>query len=245
MKALLVTSQVTFVPHNYDWLVAAMAQCPHIGGLVILRNAGFWLLKTIAGAAWIGAGRIAAGLLRNLVRGSSERLNAYRGVGKPVWFLRSMNDAAALELAARERFDLIINARTRCIYRPEILQATPLGCINIHHGLLPEQRGVMCDLWALAEGHPAGFSIHRMTENVDAGPILRREVISDCPQKDYLAYLERTSRREAEVLAALLARLAQGDNLEETPHIAPPGSSMRRNPGRADVARMKARGMLV
>src|SRR5690606_523522 len=100
-----------------------------------------------------------------------------------------------------------------CIYKRSILQAPRLGCLNVHHGLLPRYRGTMCDLYALSEGREAGFSVHVMTPKLDAGPILRRQIVGG-GTRDYLSYLRHTGPIEARVLTELVDEI---ENLGQLP----------------------------
>ncbi|GIW72294.1 MAG: hypothetical protein KatS3mg102_1836 [Planctomycetota bacterium] len=246
MRALLVTSRVTFVPGNYDDLVVGLARCPQIAGLLVLDNAAPALVLTACKAMAAGAVRLGWTLLANLLgRSEGRRRAAYARAGKPVWRLPTINSPEAHALLRRAGIDLVVNARTRFIYEPQVLAIPALGCINIHHGLLPEQRGTMCDLWALAEGRPAGFTIHRMIEQVDAGELLLRVEVSPGTDRDYLAYLRRCARRERAELERLLARIEAAGRLDGEPNVAPPGVRYRRNPDFAAVRRMRNRGMLL
>jgi methionyl-tRNA formyltransferase len=59
------------------------------------------------------------------------------------------------------------------ILRSEVLEVPRHGSINVHASLLPELRGAAPIAWAVARGHErTGVTIMRMTEGMDAGPIL-------------------------------------------------------------------------
>jgi methionyl-tRNA formyltransferase len=249
MKALLVTSRVTFVPDNYDGLVLAMADSPQVGGLLVLDNARGVRL-TALGALAMGARRLGGQLWRNSFwrRSEQRRRDRYQQRGKGFWVRPSVNDQQVLDLVRTERFDLIVNARTRCIFRQAILAAPPLGCLNLHHGLLPDQRGVMCDLWAIHEGQPAGFSVHRMTSKIDDGEVLRAVPVGG-EDRDYLRHLARSAAREAQVLTDLLAEMAAtmtaggGGSAAGFANRVGPATVYRKNPGWKDVRRMRAGGL--
>lgn len=246
LRALLVTSRVTFVPDNYDSLVCGAAESPHIVGLIELDNARAALAVRALGLAAFGARRLGTTLLRNqLGRSGRRRRRAYRARGKQVWRLPSINGGEAEQLVRTLGVDLLINARTRFIYKPAILGAPRLGCINVHHGLLPEQRGTMCDLWALRERRPAGFSIHRMTPEIDDGEVLVSRQVSDGSDRDYLAYLARSSRVELEVLQGVLDDIDRAQAVRGVPNVAPPGLAHYATPGRAQIGAFKRSGIVI
>ncbi|HOW97447.1 MAG TPA: formyltransferase family protein [Kiritimatiellia bacterium] len=244
MKTLLVTSRITFVPGNYDALVAGLAACPQIGGLLALDNRSRKLLAKALGLAAGGAPRIGLQLLRNWFGPSARRrADAFAAAGKPAWTMPTIHSPEAVGLVRDHGFDLVLNARTRFIYKADILSAPRLGCINIHHGLLPGQRGTMCDLWALFEGRPAGFSIHVMIPQVDAGPILAREQVSDGTDRDYPAYLLKASRREREVAAGLLKDIEESGRFHASNNSSIPGLALYRSPTFRQVWAMRRKGI--
>jgi methionyl-tRNA formyltransferase len=53
-----------------------------------------------------------------------------------------------------------------------------LGMLNVHHELLPEYRGAQTVLWQLHDAsRTTGYSVHEITERLDAGRILLREQV--------------------------------------------------------------------
>lgn len=62
------------------------------------------------------------------------------------------------------------------IIPPEFFRIPRFGMLNIHHELLPEYRGAQTALWQLHDASEStGYSIHEITERLDAGTILLRE----------------------------------------------------------------------
>jgi methionyl-tRNA formyltransferase len=96
---------------------------------------------------------------------------------------------------------------------PASLLALPRhGCINVHASLLPRYRGAAPIAWALIRGEQVtGITIIRMTERVDAGPILvqRAEPVRDDDTAGTLG--ERLSALGAEVLVEALALVDRGE----------------------------------
>jgi methionyl-tRNA formyltransferase len=244
MKALLVTSWVTFIPRNYDDFVCGLATCPEVGGLLVLDNRGLALVGKGFALVALGAPRIGWTLLGNLVgRSPVRRRAAFAKHSKPVWVLRTINCSEAVALIRDHGFDLVVNARTRYIYKKPILEAPPLGCINVHHGLLPDQRGTMCDLWALYDNVPAGFSVHRMAPRVDAGEVIARVEVSDGSDRDYRAYLARSAQRERQEVEALLRRIGARGDIDSRPNVPGPDLVYRKNPTWREMRAMRRRGL--
>ncbi|MCR9205847.1 MAG: hypothetical protein NXH75_14780, partial [Halobacteriovoraceae bacterium] len=154
MKLLFVTSQVTYSPGNYDVLLRELLpQLQEMGwevtGVVSIKTLDSSLLKAMIGLPFMGVKK----LTKNLIRNSIDELLGKRKVtlkeiGIPHISWDTMNSKKSHQFIKKNQIDLIINLRTRCIYKLDILNAPRLGCINIHHGLLPEFRGTFCDLYA-------------------------------------------------------------------------------------------------
>ncbi len=69
--------------------------------------------------------------------------------------------------------NLIICAYYPRIFPPRLIEIPPLGCINVHPGLLPEYRGTFPTPWCILNNEKEiGITIHFMDENIDTGDIL-------------------------------------------------------------------------
>lgn len=244
MKALLVTSQVTFIPNNYDDLIIGLASSSQIGGLLVLQNRDARFLGTGLGLLAIGAHRIGATLLINMLPLSMRRRrSAFKAQKKPVWTAPSINSDVALTIIKDYGFDLVINARTRDIYKLSILQSPSLGCINIHHGLLPDQRGTMCDLWALYEKKEAGFTIHVMSEKIDDGAILHLQAVSEPGELNYAAYLKKAAKQECKAMITLLEQVENEGMPKGVPNESTKALVYRRNPTRKEIVQCRKKGI--
>lgn len=246
MNIALVTSEVTYIPHNYDKLILPLLKLGSVTMLIELENRSLDLLVKAAGLRILGAKRVAYHLAKNnLCPSSKSRKQACADNDVIYRKLKTMNNQVALNLMSEHKIDLIINLRTRCIYKDKILTAPRLGCINVHHGLLPTYRGTMCDLYALYDDRPAGFSVHKMEKKVDAGEIYRVQEVSNS-HLNYAEYLALTNEYELKVLTELISEI------EELSHL-PSGIENKsknkpiytKNPDRNTIAKMQAKGMLL
>jgi methionyl-tRNA formyltransferase len=60
----------------------------------------------------------------------------------------------------------------------QVLEAPPMGCLNIHPSLLPRHRGPDPLFWTFHAGdRQTGVTIHEMTDRLDAGPMLVQQRI--------------------------------------------------------------------
>ncbi|WP_131740048.1 methionyl-tRNA formyltransferase [Actinomadura roseirufa] len=66
----------------------------------------------------------------------------------------------------------------------EVLGGPRYGVLNVHPSLLPRYRGPSPIPWAVRNGDAElGVTVHRMTERIDAGPILTQGVVGRIPDR--------------------------------------------------------------
>lgn len=245
MKVLLVTSRITYVKDNYDLLFRElMRQCPeYISGLALIENLDRGIIKSTAGLFVLGAWRTGLCLLVNILASfCDKRQRRFRRAGIRVLRVRSMNDKGIIRWVRDNGIDLIVNMRTRCIYGRDILEAPALGCINIHHGILPVYRGTMCDLYALYERREAGFTIHRMNERIDNGEIyLTGTVSKNC--NNYPEHIAKSSVIEGKELARLIKEMAINRKFPEARPNSGESIVFTKNPSGERIREMIKSGM--
>jgi methionyl-tRNA formyltransferase len=97
------------------------------------------------------------------------------------------------------------------ILRKEVLDLPAQGSINAHASLLPALRGAAPINWAIVRGHTeTGVSIIRMTEKMDAGPILFQVNEPIGPDESASDLWTRLSEISAEALVESLALIDNG-----------------------------------
>jgi methionyl-tRNA formyltransferase len=96
---------------------------------------------------------------------------------------------------------------------PGVLRTPRFGVINVHSSLLPKYRGPAPVLWAIRNGDPdIGFTIHRMDEDFDTGPILAQQ--GGIPLDDDITPERLRSRAEPvirDLLTVALERVSTND----------------------------------
>ncbi|HSG49532.1 MAG TPA: methionyl-tRNA formyltransferase, partial [Longimicrobiales bacterium] len=126
------------------------------------------------------------------------------------------------------------------ILRPEVLEVAPWGSWNVHASLLPELRGAAPIHWAIARGHDAtGVSIMRMTEGMDAGPVLHQVVELIGPTETSSELTERLAETGARALIEALVLLEFGgaEAVEQDHEKATYAPKVSREVARVDWAR--------
>lgn len=87
--------------------------------------------------------------------------------------------------------DYLVSAGFDDIIPERILEAPSEGAINLHPSYLPYNRGVNPDVWGILRHEPAGVSIHYMTPEMDAGPIIAQEKVEIRPNDTARTLRER------------------------------------------------------
>lgn len=117
--------------------------------------------------------------------------------------------AAVLDAA---RPDLICLAGFMRVLTPEFVGPRAARMINIHPSLLPLFPGLHTHARALEAGCAVhGCSVHRVTAELDSGPIIGQAVVPVLPGDDPDRLAARVLRQEHRLYPAALRRAAQGD----------------------------------
>jgi methionyl-tRNA formyltransferase len=158
------------------------------------------------------------GFAKLLLRLAARRLQGRsiarlaRSKGIPLVPTRSVNDPIFVERVKQLEPDVIVSVAAPEIFKPAILEAPRLGCINIHSGRLPKYRGMMPTFWQMRSGEPnVTVTVHEMAEKLDAGAVLGT---AECPieERDSLDRVMVAAKHEgARLLIRILGELAVGE----------------------------------
>ncbi len=119
-------------------------------------------------------------------RGLRRRLSpvhaAAADLGIPVLHPRTLRGEEAALAFREHRADVAIVVAYGLILPLAILEAPPLGCLNLHASLLPRWRGAAPMQRAVMAGDPeAGVAVMRMEEGLDTGPVAMEARIALTP----------------------------------------------------------------
>ncbi len=129
----------------------------------------------------------------------------------------TLRDAdAQAELLSLEP-DVIVIAAYGLILPRRVVEAPPLGCVNIHPSLLPRHRGPSPVAFTILEGdETAGVSIMLLDRGTDSGPVIAQESRPALPTDTTGALTEELFGRGADMLARVLPAYGRGE-LTPTP----------------------------
>jgi methionyl-tRNA formyltransferase len=252
LKIVIVTSSTTYVKDNYFSLLKELtdgkilSEKIEISGIFFIKTASVLLLIKSLVLIFSGAFNFGITLLKNILLSIffDRRESLCKKAGIRTYHVNDINDYRSIENIKIINPDLVINIRTRNIYRKEILDIPSIGCINIHHGILPDNRGTMCDLWAWYEKRPVGFTVHWMNEKIDDGKIIAVKTIDTCSIRNYIDIPMLSSRSEALTLIEILNNIQDG-KIPEGESNKPVNKKYFKNPTLKQIKDIKIKGFIL
>tara|TARA_A100001015_G_scaffold73196_1_gene81198 strand:+ start:642 stop:1406 length:765 start_codon:yes stop_codon:yes gene_type:complete len=86
---------------------------------------------------------------------------------------KSINNKESVEIIKKYQPDLLISILGNQIFKNQIFDLAPKGCLNLHTALLPKYRGLMPTFWVLKNSEKfTGVSVFYVDEGIDSGPIV-------------------------------------------------------------------------
>jgi methionyl-tRNA formyltransferase len=194
-----------------------MAETPR----VVMMGTGTFARPTFE-ALLAGPGVDVVGLVTQPDRDSGHQRGSTRMTGPslkeiavdrdvPVYQPDSVNTPEGVAQLKAWRPDLLVVAAYGQILKKEVLEAAPLGGINVHASLLPKYRGAAPVAWAIYHGETrTGVTIIRMTTGLDAGDMLAQEALDIIPDETAGELEARLAPVGAQLAVHMVRRLATG-----------------------------------
>ena len=86
---------------------------------------------------------------------------------------KSINHRDSLDKIKSYDPDLLISIAGNQIFKSQLINLAPKGCLNLHTALLPKYRGLMPSFWVMKNNEvKTGVSVFFVDEGIDSGPIL-------------------------------------------------------------------------
>jgi phosphoribosylglycinamide formyltransferase-1 len=123
---------------------------------------------------------------------------------------RERFDAALLDYLRGQSCEIVACAGYMRIMTPVLISAFEGRMLNIHPSLLPAYKGLHTHERALADGAARhGCTVHLVTEELDAGPILMQAEVPVLPQDTPSTLAARVLAEEHRIYPLALAALAR------------------------------------
>ena len=148
-------------------------------------------------------------------RGMALRLSpvhqAAERFGIPVLTPSTLRTPEALDEFRSHQADVAIVVAYGMLLPKDILDAPPLGCLNLHASLLPRWRGAAPIQRAIMAGDPeTGVAVMKMAEGLDTGPVGMVERLVIAPELNSGEAHELLARLGADLMVRALAALGRG-----------------------------------
>jgi methionyl-tRNA formyltransferase len=115
------------------------------------------------------------------------------------------------ELRDRIRPDLLVSIAASQVFRQRVLDAPPLGCINLHSAPLPRYQGMMPNFWTMLHGEPqAAVTVHYMVEKLDAGDIIVQRPVPIYPTDSLHDLMVRSKKIGVQALLEAVEQFERG-----------------------------------
>lgn len=135
----------------------------------------------------------------------------------PVFTPKTLRTDEAAETFRSHRADVAVVVAYGLILPKLVLDAPPLGCLNLHASLLPRWRGAAPIQRAVMAGDAeSGVAVMRMEEGLDTGPVSLTERVPVGPDATAGELHDHLARLGADLIGPALAALSRGA-LEFTP----------------------------
>ncbi len=119
------------------------------------------------------------------------------------------------DILQQEKPEIGIIAGARIIPK-KVIDAFPVGILNLHGGILPLNRGLDCMKWAVYNMIPQGVTSHLIDEHVDAGRYIHMSTNDVWPTDEWADIAERQFQLQRKNLKWALPVL---DNPRRTQHL--------------------------
>lgn len=138
-------------------------------------------------------------------------LAGVHSLGVPFYMVESHNDPLMIDLINLLGLDALANAGTPRKLQEHVINATDIGVINVHPGILPKYRGACAVEWAIYNDDPIANTAHFMNSAYDAGPVIAQSTVSLPDHPSYRHIRRATYLEGCNLMAQVLGRLQRGE----------------------------------
>ena len=131
--------------------------------------------------------------------------------GVKVFGTENINSREFISRLKEMQVDMVVSIASPQIFRKELLNTPPRGCINVHGAPLPKYRGMMPSFWMLLNGEKKGaVTVHYINEEVDSGDIILQREYDIEPGMTHHALLVKSKQLAAELLLDVVENIKKG-----------------------------------
>lgn len=126
--------------------------------------------------------------------------------------VEKLHSPSVIEMIREMSPDVIVSFSAPCVFKPEILNIPPKGCINLHCSLLPRYAGLLPSFWVLFHQEQlAGASVHYMDDRIDNGAILGQREIAVSDGMTMFDLIRKTKEAGGDLMVEILGKILSGE----------------------------------
>lgn len=150
-------------------------------------------------------------------RGRKSMISAVKAcaieAGVPVEQPMRLGEKSVQDSMASYGADVMVVVAYGLLLPQAVLDAFPLGCLNVHASLLPRWRGAAPIQYALLSGDDmTGVTIMQMTAGMDEGPILSQAVVPISAQHNARSLHDELAKMGSQLLLPTLEQWSRGES---------------------------------
>jgi methionyl-tRNA formyltransferase len=129
--------------------------------------------------------------------------------GCAVWPATLVKDPGFPEIIRAEEVEILLNIHSLVVLPTRVLETPRFGCFNLHPAPLPRYAGLNSVSWAIYRGELShGVTLHRMTPEIDAGPIVYQALFEIAEDATAISVFVRCVRDGLPLISKLLETAA-------------------------------------
>ena len=137
--------------------------------------------------------------------------------GVPFLHELDVNGKENLDRLREWKTDLLISVSCPQIFKKDLIELAPKGCLNLHGSALPEYRGVMPSFWVLANNEEeAGITLFYVNEMIDGGDVLIQRLYPIENTETLDSFIRRSKKMGAEMIIEAIDKIS-ADNVKTYP----------------------------
>lgn len=129
----------------------------------------------------------------------------------PCTIVEDVNSQGFHRYLKRSGAEIIISVTCPQIFRKELIDLLPKGCLNMHGAVLPNYRGLAPSFWMMKNGEKdAGVTVFFVNDDLDAGDVIECKRFPILEDESLEAFILRSKQISSDVLLRALDRIEVG-----------------------------------
>jgi methionyl-tRNA formyltransferase len=156
----------------------------------------------------------------------AQILASAESAGARIFRATDLSASPGLEAIARLNPEIGLSVMFGYLLKPDFLALLPKGCINLHTGYLPYNRGAYPNVWSIVDQTPAGVTLHYIDQGVDTGDIIRQNHVQVSPADTGETLYRKLEAAGLQLLRGAWPEIREG-RIQRTPQLPASGTSHR------------------